>query len=249
MRKRNWICPIGAAGFAILGVCLLPASGHRFLGLISFGVVGLVLVYWLLSFRNGKAFRFFRRGLTFLLALGVLLSGVTGILIAAGSRGTQDASCEYVIVLGAGLKGREPSQILRERLETAAAYLKANPETVCVVSGGQGPGEEITEAACMQAYLMKAGIGPERILLEDKATSTWENLEFSLAVIERMTGARPASVGVISSEFHLFRAGFTADKMALEIVKIPARTETLSYRINYFLREIAAVWKYAVLGG
>ena len=134
-------------------------------------------------------------------------------------------------------------------METAAAYLKENPETVCIVSGGQGPGEAITEAASMQVYLMKEGIRPERILLEDKATSTWENLEFSLDLIEKTAGARPASVGVITSEFHLFRAGFTADKMDLEIVKIPARTEKFSYRINYFMREIAAVWKYAVLGG
>jgi len=249
MKNRNWICPAISAGFAVLGICLLPVTGLRFLGLLSLGVAGVVLAYWLLSLGNGKISRLCRWGLTVFLALSVLAGAVTGILIAAGSRGTQEAACEYVIVLGAGLRGTEPSQILKERLETAAAYLKENPETVCIVSGGQGPGEAITEAASMQVYLMKEGIRPERILLEDKATSTWENLEFSLDLIEKTAGARPASVGVITSEFHLFRAGFTADKMDLEIVKIPARTEEFSYRINYFMREIAAVWKYAVLGG
>jgi len=249
MRKKNWICPAIAAVFGILGICLFPESGHRFLGLISFGIAGIVLIYWLLGLKNSAATRYFRRGLTMLLALGVMMGAVTGILIAAGSRGTPDTSCEYVIVLGTGLRGTEPSMILRERLETAAAYLKENPETVCVVSGGQGPGEEITEAACMQAYLVEWGVAPERILLEEKSASTWENFAFSLDVIEEKTQSRPSVVGVISSEFHLFRSGFTADKMGLSIVKIPAGTGKLSYRINYFLREIAAVWKYAVLGG
>ena len=249
MKKRNWICPAVAAGFVVLGICLFPASGHRFLGLLSFGIAGLVIAYWLLSLRDGKGPRFFRWGLSLLLALGVLAGGVTGILIAADSGGRQDAPCQYVIVLGAGLKGTEPSMILRERLNKAEAYMKANPEVICVVSGGQGPGEDMTEAACMQAYLTERGIPAERILLEDKATSTWENLAFSLDLMEKVKGERPKTVGVLSSEFHLFRAGFTAKQMGLETVTIPARTERLSYRINYFLREIAAVWKYAVLGG
>lgn len=249
MRKRNWICPAIAAGFTVLGTCLFPESGHRFLGIIAFGIAGVLLGYWLLGLKNTNATRVFKRGLTLLLVFGMLMGTVTGILIAADSRGTPETPCEYVIVLGAGLKGKEPSMILRERLEAAAAYLKDNPETVCVVSGGQGSGEEITEAACMQAYLVEQGIELDRILLEEKATSTWENLAFSLDVIEEKTQSRPAAVGVISSEFHLFRVGFTADQMALTIVKIPARTGKFSYRINYFLREIAAVWKYAVLGG
>ena len=249
MRKRNWICPAIATGFAVLGACLFPESGHRFLGLISFGIAGIVLVYWLLSLKNSAASRILRRGLTLLLALGVIMGAVTGILIAVGSWGTPESPCEYVIVLGAGLKGKEPSLILRERLEAAAVYLKKNPETVCIVSGGQGPGEEITEAVCMQAYLVEHGIASERILMEEKATSTWENLECSLELLEKTVGKRPGTVGVITNEFHLFRTGFTADQMELTIVKIPARTEKFSYRINYFLREIAAVWKYAVLGG
>ena len=249
MKKRNWICPAVAVALSILGICLFPVSGHRFLGLLSFGAAGLVIAYWLLSLRNGKVTRFCRRGLTLLLALGVLAAMVTGVLIVAGSRGVQDTPCQYVIVLGAGLKGTEPSMILRERLNEAEAYMKANPEVICVVSGGQGPGEDMTEAACMRAYLTERGIPAERILLEDKATSTWENLAFSLDLMENVTGERPKTVGVLSSEFHLFRAGFTAKQMGLEIVTIPARTEKLSYRVNYFLREIAAVWKYAVLGG
>ena len=67
----------------------------------------------------------------------------------------------------------------------AAAYLSAHPDVICIVSGGQGPGEKITEAACMRRLLLDAGIPGTRIWLEPKASDTAENLANSLALIER----------------------------------------------------------------
>ena len=93
------------------------------------------------------------------------------------------------------------------------------------------------------------GIPGERIWLEDQATSTQENLQFSLAIIQEKTGSIPKKLGIVSSEFHLFRAGLFAKDCGIEAVGIPAHTSWTSIRINYYLREVAGVWHYLILGG
>jgi len=155
---------------------------------------------------------------------------------------------DAVIVLGAGVTGTVPSLTLRVRLDAAYVYLQAHPNTLCIVSGGQGPGEEITEAACMADWLVKKGISPERILSEDQATSTRENLAFSLDLITKQTGTRPETVGIVSSEYHLYRTGLIAQDQNVQSILIPARTSWLSLRINYYLREIVGVWYYLIFG-
>ena len=93
------------------------------------------------------------------------------------------------------------------------------------------------------------GISPDRVWMEDKAASTWENLHFSLDLIEEKTGQRPAKIGVLSSEYHLFRASLFAKACDVGFVGIPAHTSRPSQMLNHFLREIAGVWHYLILGG
>ena len=101
----------------------------------------------------------------------------------------------------------------------------------------------------MYKELVALGIEPHRIRIEDRATSTWENLKFSLDLIEAETGSRPAKLGVLSSEYHLFRASLFAKACDVEFVGIPARTSRWGQRINHFMREVAGVWHYLLLGG
>ncbi len=101
----------------------------------------------------------------------------------------------------------------------------------------------------MYDELVKLGIDPDRIWIEDQATSTWENLNFSMSLIEERTGTRPEKIGIVSSEYHLFRASLFADACGVESVLIPARTSVFTQRINHFMREVAGVWHYLILGG
>ena len=101
----------------------------------------------------------------------------------------------------------------------------------------------------MYRELVMLGIDPKQLRLEDKATSTWENLKFSLDLIEGETGSRPTKIGVLSSEYHLFRASLFAKACNVEFVGIPAKTSRWGQRINHFLREVAGVWHYLILGG
>ena len=101
----------------------------------------------------------------------------------------------------------------------------------------------------MFLQLTARGIDPQRLWLEEQATSTWENLKFSLNLIEEKTGVRPEKIGLLSSEYHLFRAGLFARDCGVEAVGIPAETSWPTIRLNYFLREVAGVWHYIILGG
>ena len=97
------------------------------------------------------------------------------------SKGIPDL--DYLIVLGAQMRETGPSKALALRLDTAAAYLTENPDTLVVVSGGKGSNEPISEAQGMYEYLLTKGISPDRILLEDRSTNTKENLQFSRPLI------------------------------------------------------------------
>lgn len=246
-------------GWGCAGLCFcaglifyIAIPGYRFSGLVCFGVGSLFAIFRLLAVLSkhrsqlAKALRLcFVTGL----CLGLLAAGVTGAYIGKGSQGSADTECEYVIILGAGLHGSVPSLTLRNRLDAAYEYLQAHPKTICIVSGGQGPGEDISEAECMFRDLAGKGIDPVRIWQENKSTSTRENIVFSLNLIEEKTGTRPTQAGILSSEYHLYRAGLFAQEQGLTAVGIPAKTSWATLRVNYFLREILAVWYYAILGG
>ena len=241
-----WICMIL---FCLLGMLIGLFPGYRFSAGICFGIAALIglfrLLIWLGS-THPKLSKVLRSILTIGLCCVILAAAVTGIIILRVSAGEAEAECGHLIVLGAGVNGTVPSLSLRERLDAAYDYLQANPNTVCIVSGGQGSGEDITEAECMYRYLTNKGIAPERIIREDKATSTQENLTYSLALIDPES---VSSVGILSSEYHLCRARLMARELGMNPVMIPAKTTRLSLRTNYFLREIAAVWYYMIFGG
>lgn len=246
----KWLIPIT---FILLGIfCYLTVHGHQFLGLICFCLAGLIVAYFLVSALKSKhimAAKVLKTILTSALCLGILIFAVTEVLILKASLGDSEEECQYVLVLGAKVNGTVPSFSLSERIDAAYAYLTEHPDVIAILSGGQGEDEGISEAQCMFEQLTSRGIQPDRLRLEDKATSTWENLTFCADLIENKTGSRPTKLGIISSEYHLFRAGLFAKDCGIDAVGIPAKTSWFTIRLNYFLREVAGVWHYLILGG
>lgn len=226
--------------------------GYSFSALISFGIAAVMLCFKglnLLIQKEKPWAKTLRTVLVICVSLVFIAALITGCFIAVNCSGRPNAECEYVVVLGAGVHGTTPSLSLRSRIDAAYTYLIGHPDTVAVVSGGQGPGEDISEAQCMFDHLVAKGIDPARIWMEDKSTSTRENLRFSLAVMEAHTGSRPAEILVLSNEFHLLRARLLAEDEGVIAYGVPAKTPYTSLFINYFLREIAALWNYWILGG
>lgn len=236
-----------------LGIFLRFALvGYSFLAMVCFGVSALLLCYRLLrrlARTHRQTAKALRMILTICLCMGLLAAAVTGAQVARTAMGTPHSACEYMVVLGAGVNGTVPSLTLKNRMDSAVDYLHNHPGTVCILSGGQGPGEDISEAKCMYDYLVSRGINPEFLWMEDQSTSTRENLEFSLSLIEAHTGSRPDQIGILSSEYHLYRASLVAAELGISAVGIPGKTTLPVLFVNYFLREIPAVWYYMLIQG
>ena len=243
-----------AAGILLLAGLLLFAAdaGGEAFALVCWGAAAAVIAYRLLAIlgkNRPKPARILKICLTVCLCAVFVAVSATGGVLAAASGGQPEQDCAYAVVLGAGVNGSEPSRSLRERIDAAYAYLTAHPDTVCVVSGCQGRGEDLSEAACIRRELVKMGIAPTRIWLEERAENTRQNIRYSLDVIEAHTEQRPAEIALISSEYHLYRAAWFARQEGVTAYGVPAHTGNFGILLNFSLREIAAVWWYCVLGG
>jgi uncharacterized SAM-binding protein YcdF (DUF218 family) len=226
--------------------------GYSFSALVCFCLIAIILFYTfmpLVGLKFPVLARTVTKVFTTILILGLLVVGTTEAIIIHKSFGDPEAQVTYMVVLGAKVNKDGPSVSLWDRISETYSYLEFHPQTIAVLSGGQGTDEPITEAECMYRELVNLGISPKRLWIEDEATSTWENLKFSLDLIEEKTGVRPTRIGVLSSEYHLFRASLFAKACDVEFIGIPARTSRWGQRINHFMREVAGVWHYLILGG
>ena len=243
------LCGLLAVFAYILKFCL---PGYGFSALVCLGIIGVIAFYTLskkLLPRFPRAMKWLRRFFTVCLCMGLILAGITEGIILKASFGDPDAHCDYMVVLGAKVRNSGPSVSLWDRIYAARDYMQSHPDVIAVVSGGQGADEPMSEAQAMYEKLVALGIDPERIWIEDLASSTWANLNYALNLIEEKTGTRPGTLGVVSSEYHMYRAGLQAKDCGVEFVGIPAKTSRLSQAINHFMREIAGVWHYMILGG
>lgn len=234
--------------FCIGGVLLgaiLRLNGHfRPLDILCFLAGGFFGLCFLLQKINEAVWKIVRKPIYILLALFLIAALVTLAFIHFGVKDQKNVECDYLIVLGCKVKPDEPSKVLSDRINAAYDYLIAHPNTVCIASGGQGADEPMSEAQCIFDELTAKGIAPERILLEERSTSTSENFRFSMELIDR----EDATIGVLTSEFHLYRASLMAKKSGLDAIFVSARTSTTSSRIGYTVREIFALWKYLLMG-
>lgn len=165
-------------------------------------------------------------------------------MVVSGFFAKAPADLDYIIVLGAQLKENGPSYVLRLRLDEAYEYLVENENTKVIVSGGQGANEPDTEAQGMYDYLVAKGIDPARIIKEDKSTDTSENILFSKEIIN----SEIDSVGIVSNNFHIFRAVQLAKAAGFEEVYGIGARSNLWYLPNNMLREFFGVAKDFVMG-
>ena len=249
----RWIPWLVCGFLAILAYFLkFHALGYGFSALVCCGIIGIILFYQVsksLLPRFPAGMLWLRRIFTLCLVLGLLAAAVTEAFILKASFGTPDKQCQYMVVLGAKVRVTGPSASLWDRIYGAADYMAANPHVTAIVSGGQGEDEPMTEGQAMYDELVALGLDPDQIWIEDRATSTEENILFALDLIEERTGQRPHTLGVVSSEYHLLRASLIARDCGVEFVGIPARTSRISQFINHMMREAAGVWEYLILGG
>ncbi len=144
-----------------------------------------------------------------------------------------------VVVLGCKVKGEEPSKMLKRRLDSAVIYMNENKDMICIVSGGKGDDEHISEAEAMKNYMVKKGVSAERIMMEDKSVNTYENLKNSLGMLYCERG----EVAIVTDGFHQYRAGFIAKSMGWDASAVNSQMDIFNLSISptYYVREWLAI--------
>ncbi len=179
------------------------------------------------------------------LVIGTGFALVLAVLMLSHAFFTHPEGNETVIVLGCRVRESGPSKSLRRRIEAAAEYLKAHPDAVAILSGGQGNDEPTSEAEAMYLALTGMGIDGDRLILEDRSSSTEENLRFSAELLrERGLGGE---VAVVTDSYHQYRAKLFAEREGLTARPVNAQTPLFVFA-TYFLRDLLGVAKVVVFG-
>jgi len=225
-----------AAGLCVLAGFALLLTPLRFSGALLTGI-GVLLALWG-ALKKRPALR---RVIAALVLTGFVVFSAAEIQVIRYAYRTDDSPVSAVIVLGAGVYGTEPSLSLKVRLDAALDYIADKPDVPVVVSGGQGSGEDISEAQCMADYLIARGVNPDRILLEDRSTSTKENLTFSAALLCSDGIDTTDNIAVVSADYHLYRAAcyWGLPTMVPVSAAMPRRWWPIT--VNYFIREALGV--------
>lgn len=245
LRRASAVCLVLAA------VLRFVLEGMRFSALLF---VCAAAVLWALAWLVKRKKRALLRVLCALLALGFAFFAFLEAQVILGANGGYSTDIDAVIVLGAGVNGERPSLTLRTRIDAAAAYIFGLPQNIPVIlSGGQGGGEDISEAECMRRELEKFGFADARLILEDKSTDTRENLANSCEMLREM-GLDPSDarlrVAIVTSDFHLCRAKRLWEEIAAaQTVGVGAKLPWLHLQLNYYVREAFALAELLVLGG
>lgn len=173
-----------------------------------------------------------------LLAFGAAVF-LGGLIVKGALNAPPEDISATVVVLGCKVQASgQPSRILNTRLKAAADYLSSHPGAVCIVSGGKGADEPLSEAEAMYQRLTEMGIPKERILMEAQSTSTRENLKFSAAIIEEL--GLPETMIIATNEFHQCRAQRIAEKLGYESYAVSAPSPLLLLP-TYFVREMFGI--------
>ena len=184
---------------------------------------------------------------TLLLAAAIvafLLIAVCEGFVLSGFSRRAPAGLDYLIVLGAQVREDGPSAVLRYRLDEAASYMRENRGTVCIVTGGQGAAEPIAEGISRRDYLVGQGIDASRILVEDKALNTIQNILFSMPLMS----STDASCGIVTNNFHVARAMALARKQGLTDIYAIAAPSDLLFLPNNMFREVFGLTKDFLAG-
>lgn len=234
------VLSISCFGYAMKVLSIRSGTGF-FVVWIAMGVIFLLLAGMLWFGVWGKLPTVIQKSFLGVLCVGSACFLVVEGCILSGFSNHGKPELDYIIVLGAQVYKSGPSAVLKYRLDEAIEYLNENPDTQCIVTGGQGYNEPFEEAVGMADYLIKNGIPEERIILETKSTTTKQNIENSSKLMEE-----EASIGIVTNNFHMFRALSIAKKQGLRNVCGIASKSNPIYLPNNMLREFFAMVKFFV---
>lgn len=213
-----------------------------------FFIVGIIMVmYGAIEIRFkinlwSNITKMLRNIITIIFVIGLsIFIVIEGIILYEGHH-KEIGKTDYLMVLGAGIKGEEISTTLKYRLDTAIEFNELNPDVKIIVSGGRGQGEDVTEAYAMKKYLIENGINENLIISEDKSTNTYENFIFTKELLQKVNPNSDYKITVVTNNFHMYRAKYLGEQVGFECLGYPAPAHK-STTFNFHVREFFGVIK------
>lgn len=189
-----------------------------------------------------------RFGLIFLSVLivaGIVYVSVLSVLMYKAQENRPEKA-NVIVVLGCQVKGERPSRMLRRRLDAAIKAMNDDPDVLCIVSGGKGDDEKISEAQAMKTYLLEKDIDSRRIIMEDKSTSTYENIQNSLKILDELGMSHDMTI--VTDGFHQYRASLMAKAQGVKNVTAYSAYTEPRYLFTYWVREWLGLTHFFMLG-
>lgn len=214
-------------------------------GIWALGVFSLLLTAYGIFFEALESFIWLHITVGF--GVSVFLGFATALAVY-GRKSTANFKECAAIVLGSGIRGDHVSPNLAKRLDKAVEYSKKNPKAFIIVSGGQGRDEKITEAQAMEKYLISKDVPKEKIIKEEKSTTTEENFLFSLE-IAREKGLDTSKLLYITSAFHVYRAGCLTKRIGVRLGHMGSGIVWYTVPMSYMREVMAIVRTYIALWG
>lgn len=240
--KRNIDIILGLI-FIFYFICLIFLSKLYFKYIFFILGIGFIIYHFVKDkLKIRRVFKYIK--IVFISLISLLI--ITEVVIAFyPKRNTKE--CDYIIVLGALVDKNKPSKTLKDRLDAAIEYLNKNEnDTYIVVSGGQGRGENISEAEAMKIYLIENNVDEKIIIKEDKSTTTEENFKNSKVIIENHSKKKIENlkIKIVTTDFHSFRSSLMAKHNNLKNYTFyTSKSKYYLAPLNYF-REFFAIAYY-----
>jgi uncharacterized SAM-binding protein YcdF (DUF218 family) len=246
--KNNIFILLGILGILDTIIISLFIDGIN-VGVLFPGVIGFIVAFIFIN----KKYRWFdlsinskriKKALKLIIIVCISSFIIIESIIVLNIRTDKGAEVDYLMILGAGIRGKEVSLTLQKRMDKGIEYLISNPEAIVIVSGGQGLGEEISEAEAMKNYLVNHGIKENRIIKEEKSTSTMENFKYTKEIIQKDHNEK-IKLLIVTNDFHMYRSKFLAKRNGFIAFGLPSKTPW-SVLPNCYIREYFAVLKSLV---
>ncbi len=262
---------LSAAYFIVIVLYSGIGTSFAFIWLF-FSALCLFLVYgkWYYARNKERIARWVPVSVVTTCIAGMAVFAVVCVLVFTGVASSDPRGLDYVIVLGPKVTEKADSSSMKRRLDKAMEYVEENPDTILVLSGGKGKGDVHSEAMDMFLYLTYNGVPQEQLLLEEHSTSTVENIAFSKVLIDRdrrnrklregpmeiprgpgapsLAPDKPLEIGILTSNYHVYRAELTAARWGIENVSgIAADSDPVLF-VHMCVRECASILKDRLMG-
>lgn len=215
-------------------------------------LLGLLLILIGAMMRQGKSILFLIKNkplrvlirLTFVIFIFSFIV-IEGLVIYDGFVSDENVYADFILIPGAEVVNDRPSRVLLHRLERALDYIRNNPNTLIIVSGSKSPEDTLSEAQVMENYLVEHDISKTRIIKEEKAKDSYQNIKFSIELIPNYSISNNSDIKMmfVTNNYHLFRMRAIASSLGIEAYGIPVPIHYSVVPIC-FSREYFSVIKY-----